>query len=52
MLPNIINSDQSGYIPGKYIGENTRTVEDIMTYTSKNKIPGYIVLVDFRKAFD
>ena len=52
VLPNTINSDQVGYIPGRYIGENTRTLEDIMTYTSKNKIPGYIVLVDFRKAFD
>ena len=51
VLPNSINSDQVGYIPGRYIGENTRTLEDIMTYTSKNKIPGYIV-VDFRKAFD
>ena len=51
MLPNIIHSDQVGYIPDRYIGEETRTLEDIMTYTSKNKISGYSVLVDFRIAF-
>ena len=52
VLPKIINADQVGYIPGRYIGENIRTIADLMSYTCKNKIPGYIVLIDFRKAFD
>ena len=52
VLPNIIHPDQVGYIPGRYIGENVRTLKDLMTYTATMKIPGYIVLVDFEKAFD
>ena len=27
-------------------------IEDIMSYTSKHQIPGYLVLIDFQKAFD
>ena len=28
VLPKIINSDQTGFIPGRYIGENTRLIYD------------------------
>ena len=52
VLPNIIHPDQVGYIPGRYIGENIRILKDLMIYTAAMKIPGYIVLVDFEKAFD
>ena len=52
VLPNIISSDQVGYIKGRYIGENVRTLEDLITYTEKCQIPGYLVLIDFKKAFD
>ena len=52
VLPKLISTDQVGYITGRYIGENVRTIADIMTYTNKYKIPGHIVLIDFQKAFD
>ena len=47
-----MNYDQVGYIKGRYIGENVRIVEDMMFYTSKNNIPGFMVLIDYEKAFD
>ena len=52
ILPKIVSSDQVGYISGRYIGENIRTIADLMTCSAKLKIPGYIVLIDFEKAFD
>ena len=52
VLPKIISMEQVGYIPNRYIGENIRTIQDIMTYSQLPKIPGYIALIDFQKAFD
>ena len=51
MFPKIISLDR-GYIKGRYIGENIRTLEDLIIYTDKFQIPGYFVLIDFKKAFD
>ena len=52
VLPSIISCDQSGYLKGRYIGENIRTIFDIIQYTKFNQISGMMVLVDFEKAFD
>ena len=52
MLPKLVNHDQVGYIKERYIGENIRIIEDIMTYTDLKHLPGYIILIDFEKAFD
>ena len=52
VLPSIINRDQTGYLKGRYIGENIRTVSDLIEYTSLKQMPGIILLIDFEKAFD
>ena len=52
VLPKLVNEDQVGYIRGRYIGQNIRIIKDIMTYTAKKNLPGYILLIDFKKAFD
>ena len=51
-LQKLIHSDQTGFIAGRYIGENTRLIYDIMQYTEENNIPGLLLSVDFEKAFD
>ena len=51
-LPNIISKNQTGYIKGRYIGENIRTIYDLLHLTEEKKIPGQIMLIDFEKAFD
>ena len=48
----MINHDQTGFIAGRYIGENTRLTYDIMNYAEENNIPGLLLLIDFEKAFD
>ena len=52
ILPNLIHPDQTGFVKGRYIGENIRLISDIMEYTKLQKIPGILVSLDFRKAFD
>ena len=39
-------------MPGRYIGENTRLVYDLMQYTEENNLPGTLLMIDFEKAFD
>ena len=52
VLPKLISSDQTGFISGRYIGENTRLIYDIMDHVDKEYIPGLLLIVDFEKAFD
>ena len=52
MLDSIINRDQTGFIKGRSIVENIRTIYDIMKFTDDLNIPGLILLIDFEKAFD
>ena len=51
-LDKLINSDQTGFISNRYIGENIRLIYDIMQYTEEKDIPGLLLLIDFEKAFD
>ena len=52
VLPTLINNDQTGFIAGRYIGENIKLLFDIMEYAEENDIPGLFLLIDFEKAFD
>lgn len=52
VIYKLINSDQVGYVKGRFIGENIRTMFDIMNYIDNSKESGFFVQVDFEKAFD
>lgn len=52
VLNRIIDSDQTGFIPGRFIGENCKLIYDILQFTEENDIPGILLLIDFEKAFD
>jgi len=43
-VPKIINPDQTGYVKGRYIGENIRLIQDLMLYLEKENSPGMVVL--------
>ena len=51
VLDEIIDKDQTGFLKGRYSGENTRLIYDLMNYTEQNNIPGLLLLIDFEKAF-
>ena len=48
-LPEIIHNNESGYITGRYIGENIHSILDIMDYTKANNLPGFLCLLTLRK---
>lgn len=52
LISNLIHTDQTGYIKGRYIGENIRTIADIIDYCEMSNEQGFMVLLDFQKAFD
>jgi exonuclease III len=51
-LPKLIHEDQSGFVKGRYIGDNLRCIYDLIHYLNSNNLPGLLVLIDFEKAFD
>ena len=52
ILPDIIHSDQTGFVSGRCISENTRLLYDVIHYTEKRNLSGLLLLIDFEKAFD
>ncbi|MCV6629109.1 MAG: reverse transcriptase family protein, partial [Flavobacteriaceae bacterium] len=52
VLPTLINHDQTGFLKGRFIGENIRLIDSIICHARENNIPGLILFLDFEKAFD
>ena len=52
VLPNIVHFDQAGFINGRNIVDNIRTLLDLLEYTELENIPGILLSIDFEKAFD
>ena len=52
VLPKLIHPDQMDFVKGRYIGENIRLISDVLEYTKVQNIPGILLSLDFRKAFD
>ena len=48
----MIHADQTGFVKGRYIGENIRLISDVMEQTRKLNRPGILLSLDFQKAFD
>ena len=52
VIDKLISRDQSGFILGRYIGDNTRIVYDLMQFVDEKNISGLLLLIDFEKAYD
>jgi hypothetical protein len=52
VLPTVINPDQVAYLKNRFIGQNIRTIFDVMGYTKLMDQKGIIAFLDFEKAFD
>ena len=51
-LPKIINHAQTGFLKGRYIGQNITTTMDLIYFMQYENIPSLVIAVDFEKAFD
>ena len=52
VIEKFINTDQTGYIKGRFIGQNIRVIQDVIDLLENNNTEGGILVLDFRKAFD
>ena len=51
-LPKLIDPNQTGFMKERFIGENIRLIDCLITYTTSKNIPGLLLFLDFEKAFD
>ena len=51
-FPKIISSNQTAYVNKRCISESGRQISDIIEVFEKQNIWGYLVTMDFEKAFD
>ena len=51
-LSNIIHTYQTGFVSGRYIGENITRILSLFEECRKHDINGIMLLIDFAKAFD
>ena len=52
IITEIIDHSQTGFIKGRYIGENIRLLFEIIDKVEEENKPGLIFFSDFEKAFD
>ena len=52
VVESLIDAGQTAYVKGRYIGEKTRLVLDLIHKLSKDKTAGFILSADFEAAFD
>jgi hypothetical protein len=52
VIHNLINTDQTGFIPGRFIGENNMLLQSILSHYAKNNKSACLIFLDFEKAFD
>ena len=52
VLSNLINSRQAAYVNERFIGESDRPIDNVIKVCGIQKISGYLLTVDFQKAFD
>ena len=52
MLPVLIDKRQTAYVKDRFIGESGRLIDDVINVCDIKKIEGYLLTIDFEKAFD
>ena len=52
VLEEVILPDQMGFMKGRNIGEAIRIIDDMIFHTSHFNLPGFLIAIDFEKAFD
>ena len=52
IIKSIISSNQVAYIKGRSISEHIRLIDDIINIANIHDLPGFLISLDFQKAFD
>jgi len=51
-IPKLVNSDQTVFIKGRYIGENIRLIDGVINFAATKNILGLLLFLDFERAID
>lgn len=51
-IPNLVTADQTGFLKGQCISENSVYAAELLSCCHKRKVPTVVLKLDFRKAFD
>ena len=51
-LPKLASDNQTGFIRDRFIRENIRLMDSIIKCTKVKNMPGLLLFLDFKKAFD
>ena len=52
VIPTLIHCDQSGFMKDRFIGQNIRSINEILEQTELQNVPGILLQLEFTKAFD
>ena len=52
VISKLISSDQTAYVPGRFIGESVGRTSDVLEYMKTSELPGCLITIDIEKAFD
>ncbi len=52
ILDKIIDTDQTGFLKNRYIGENIKILLECIRHADIEDLPGCLFMIDFEKAFD
>ena len=52
VIDQLISPEQTGFVKGRYIGENVRLISDVIDYCLMDNSEGIIMACDYRAAFD
>ena len=52
VVGTIVSTDQVAYVKNRFISENIRIIDDIVSFASQPNQSGIITIIDFEKAFD
>ena len=52
VLEKIVHKNQSGFLKGRHITNNLRTILDVIDYANIYDVPLVLISIDFEKAFD
>jgi len=52
VLPDILSSTQTGYVPGRQVNDNSRLINEIINNINSNGEIAHLITLDARKAFD
>ena len=52
LIPKLVSSCQTGFIKGRFIGENTRLMSDVAAYVKQNRQTALFISLDIEGAFN